>query len=70
MAKAMARSMAILMRCLQKLIETDADCEKIAQPRAAARKALEKSFFLRVGCMIEQGDPSLEHVAEILTQFA
>jgi DNA-binding FrmR family transcriptional regulator len=55
---------------LQKLIEADADCEKIAQQMAAARKALDKSFFSMVGCMIEQGDQSPEHVAEMLTKFA
>ena len=33
------------LRGLQKLIDEDADCEKIAQQMAAARKALDKSFF-------------------------
>jgi hypothetical protein len=37
---------------------------------AAARKALDKSLFSMVGCMIEQGDQSPEHVAEMLTKFA
>jgi len=55
---------------LQKLIETDADCEKIAQQMAASRKALDKSFFAMVGCMIEQGDQSAEQVAAMLTKFA
>jgi DNA-binding FrmR family transcriptional regulator len=58
------------LRGLQKLIDGDADCEKIAQQMAAARKALDKSFFSMVGCMIEQGDQSAEHVAEMLTKFA
>jgi DNA-binding FrmR family transcriptional regulator len=58
------------IRGLQKLIDCDADCEKIAQQMAAARKALDKSFFSMVGCMIEQGDQSAEHVAEMLTKFA
>ena len=58
------------VRGLQKLIEEDTDCEKIAQQMAAARKALDKSFFSMVGCMIEQGDQSAEHVAEMLTKFA
>ena len=58
------------LRGLQRLIEEDADCEKIAQQMAAARKALDKSFFAMVGCMIEQGDPSAEQVAEMLTKFA
>jgi hypothetical protein len=37
---------------------------------AASRKALDKAFFAMVGCMIEQGDQSPEHVADMLTKFA
>jgi DNA-binding FrmR family transcriptional regulator len=58
------------LRGLQKLIDEDADCEKIAQQMAAARKALDKSFFTMVGCMIEQGDQSADRVADMLTRFA
>ena len=58
------------LRGLQRLIDEDADCEKIAQQMAAAREALDKSFFSMVGCMIEQGDQSAEHVAKMLTKFA
>jgi CsoR family transcriptional regulator, copper-sensing transcriptional repressor len=58
------------LRGLQKLIDSEADCEKIAQQMAAARKALDKSFFSMVGCMIEQGDQSPDQVAELLTRFA
>ena len=58
------------LRGLQRLIEQDADCEKIAQQMAAARKALDKSFFTMVGCMIEQGDQSADQVAQMLTKFA
>lgn len=58
------------LRGLQRLIDEDADCEKIAQQMAAARKALDKSFFSMVGCLIEQGDQSAEHVAKMLTKFA
>jgi DNA-binding FrmR family transcriptional regulator len=58
------------VRGLQRLIEEDADCEKVAQQMAAARKALDKAFFAMVGCMIEQGDQSADQVAEMLTRFA
>lgn len=58
------------LRGVQRLIEEDADCEKIAQQLAAARKALDKSFFSMVGCMIEQGDLPAEQVAAMLTKFA
>lgn len=58
------------VRGVQKLIEADADCEKIAQQLAAARKALDKAFFSMVGCMIEQGDLPADHVADMLGKFA
>jgi DNA-binding FrmR family transcriptional regulator len=58
------------LRGVQKLINSDADCEKIAQQLSAARKALDKSFFSMVGCMIEQGEVPADHVAEMLAKFA
>ncbi len=58
------------LRGVQRLIDSDAECEKIAQQLAAARKALDKSFFTMVGCMIEQGDLSGDHVAAMLAKFA
>jgi DNA-binding FrmR family transcriptional regulator len=58
------------LRGVQRLIETDADCEKIAQQLSAARKALDKSFFSMVGCMIEQGDLPSDDIAEMLAKFA
>ena len=57
------------LRGVQRLIDEEADCEKIAQQLAAARKALDKSFFNMVGCMIEQGDQSVEHVTQMLVKF-
>lgn len=58
------------LRGVQKLIEGDADCEKIAQQLSAARKALDKSFFSMVGCMIEQGELPSDQVADLLAKFA
>jgi DNA-binding FrmR family transcriptional regulator len=58
------------LRGLQRLIDSEADCEKIAQQMSASRKALDKAFFTMVGCMIEQGDQSPEHVADMLSKFA
>jgi DNA-binding FrmR family transcriptional regulator len=58
------------LRGVQRLIDEEADCEKIAQQLAAARKALDKSFFSMVGCMIEQGDLPGQHVADMLAKFA
>lgn len=58
------------LRGVQKLIDEDADCETVAQQLSAARKALDKSFFAMVACVIEQGDMSSEDVAAMLTKFA
>lgn len=58
------------LRGVQKLIEEDADCEKVAQQLAAARKALDKSFFAMVGCVIAQGDVPPDDVADLLSRFA
>ena len=58
------------LRGLQRLIDDDADCEKIAQQMAAARKALDKSFYTLVGCVIAQGDVPADDVADMLAKFA
>ena len=42
------------IRGVQAMIEKDADCEAIAQQLAAARKALDRSFFEMVACSLEQ----------------
>lgn len=58
------------LRGVQKLIESDTDCEKVAQQLAAARKALDKTFFAMVGCVIAQGDVPADDVADMLSRFA
>jgi CsoR family transcriptional regulator, copper-sensing transcriptional repressor len=58
------------LRGIQQLIETDADCEKVAQQLAAARKALDKSFYAMVGCVITQGDVPADDVADMLSRFS
>jgi CsoR family transcriptional regulator, copper-sensing transcriptional repressor len=58
------------LRGVQRLIDEDADCEKVAQQLSAARKALDKSFFAMVACVIEQGEMSAEEVAAMLIKFA
>jgi CsoR family transcriptional regulator, copper-sensing transcriptional repressor len=58
------------LRGIQKLIEADADCEKVAQQLAAARKALDKTFFSMVGCVIAQGDLPPDDVADLLSRFS
>jgi DNA-binding FrmR family transcriptional regulator len=58
------------LRGIQKLLESDADCEKVAQQLAAARKALDKTFFTMVGCVIAQGDLPADDVADMLARFS
>jgi CsoR family transcriptional regulator, copper-sensing transcriptional repressor len=58
------------LRGVQKLIHNDEDCEKVAQQLTAARKALDKSFFQMVACMLEQGDMPPKDVAQMLAKFS
>jgi CsoR family transcriptional regulator, copper-sensing transcriptional repressor len=58
------------LRGIQKLIEDDSDCEKVAQQLTAARKALDKSFYTLVGCVISQGDVPADDVADMLAKFS
>jgi DNA-binding FrmR family transcriptional regulator len=58
------------LRGVQKLIEDDTDCEKVAQQLAAARKALDKSFYTLVGCVIAQGEVPADDVADLLAKFS
>jgi CsoR family transcriptional regulator, copper-sensing transcriptional repressor len=41
------------LRGIQKMIEEDADCERIAQQMSAARKGLDRAFYEMVACMLE-----------------
>lgn len=58
------------LRGIQRLIDEGEDCEKVAQQLAAARKALDKSFFTMVGCVIAQGELPPDDVADLLTKYA
>ncbi len=58
------------LRGLQKLLDAGADSEVIAQQMAAARKALDKSFFVLVSVMIAEGHADSQEVASLLQRFA
>jgi DNA-binding FrmR family transcriptional regulator len=58
------------LRGVQRLVQADADCHSIAQQLSAARKALDKSFYTMVACMIEQGEHDAQTIAQTLTKFA
>jgi len=64
------------LRGVQRLIgDENMDCEKIVQQMAAARKALDKSAHVMLGCMIEHslkhGDPSeAGDLGELICKYA
>lgn len=58
------------LRGLQKLIQSDAEPEKVAQQMAAARKALDKAFFAMVASLLAEGRLSADEAAELLVRFA
>lgn len=41
------------LRGIQRMIEEDAACERIAQQMSAARKSLDRAFYEMVACMLE-----------------
>lgn len=42
------------IRGIQAMIERDEECEKVAQQMSAARKALDRSFYNMLSCVIER----------------
>ena len=66
------------IRGIRRMIEADEECESIALQLAAARKALDRTFYEMVSCMIRARSPAgaaarrehAQRVAELLTRFA
>lgn len=68
------------IRGVRRLIDEEADCEKIAQQMAAARKALDKAFHEMLACMIEKdvlcnrhdadSEASMAHIRALLGKYA
>lgn len=71
------------IRGIRRLIDEEADCEKIAQQMAAARKALDKAFHEMLACMIERevlcgpAEPSaagaieqMAHIRNLLSKYS
>lgn len=66
------------VRAVRRMIESDEECEEIAQQLSAARKALDRAFYEMVACMIKAGGAerrdarkaSAAHVAELLARYA
>lgn len=60
------------LRGIQKLLNEGSemdDCEKVAQQMAAARKALDKAFFMMLGCALEQKGAAAKSAKEINASF-
>ncbi len=69
------------LRGIQNMIETDVECEKIAQQMSACRKALDRAFHRMIACMIQQqlasakgfdgaAQARLQHMTDLLSKFA
>lgn len=68
------------VRGIRRLIDEEADCEKIAQQMTAARKALDKCFHEMLACMIEKdvletrrdsaANTNMTHIRELLSKYA
>lgn len=69
------------LRGIQRMIEADTECERIAQQMSAARKSLDRAFYEMVACMLEhelaaeigrkpQVRARIGEAAEILAKFA
>ncbi|MFZ5603527.1 MAG: metal-sensing transcriptional repressor [Pseudomonadota bacterium] len=58
------------IRGIRRLIDEEADCEKIAQQMAAARKALDKAFHEMLACMIEHDVLQQRNDADASRQMA
>lgn len=59
------------LRGVQRLIEEETDCERVAQQLAAVRAALDKGYFEVMACAIEEavGDTEKAAAREELTQL-
>jgi CsoR family transcriptional regulator, copper-sensing transcriptional repressor len=69
------------LRGVQNMIETNVECEKIAQQLSASRKALDRVFHKMIACMIQEqlGNSTavapatrqrLKRMTDMLTKFA
>lgn len=65
------------LRGIQSMIAADADCERVVQQLAAARKALDKTFYQVVACSLKsaleplpsRAGASIEQLTELLVRY-
>jgi CsoR family transcriptional regulator, copper-sensing transcriptional repressor len=58
------------LRGIQKMIHEEQDCEKVAQQLAASRKALDKTFFTLLACVMQHGQVPPAQLAAMLAKYA
>lgn len=67
------------LRGIQKLIETDADCEQVIQQMTASRRALDRAFYELLACVIEhnvvansadESDKTMAEIRTLLSKYA
>ncbi|MBD2860234.1 metal-sensitive transcriptional regulator [Spongiibacter sp. KMU-158] len=73
------------LRGIQRMMEEEQDCERVAQQLSAARKALDKAFYETMACALRQelsmsqqtGDNSpeklesqIQHITSLLSKYA
>ncbi len=67
------------LRGIQKLIETDADCEQVIQQMTASRRALDRAFYELLACVIEHNvvanaaeepDKTMLEIRNLLSKYA
>lgn len=64
------------LRGVQALVDNEQDCEKVVQQLTAVRRALDKAFYLAVGCALEQeladqavAPARIEKYTQLLTRY-
>ena len=57
------------VRAVRRMIDCDEPCEDIAQQLSAARRALDRTFFEMVSCMIRHEPEGAGKVADLLARF-
>jgi len=67
------------LRGIQKLMESEADCEQIIQQMTAARRALDRAFYELLACVIEhnvvantteESEKTMTEIRNLLSKYA
>ncbi|WP_295801398.1 metal-sensitive transcriptional regulator [uncultured Microbulbifer sp.] len=73
------------LRGIQRMMEEDQDCERVAQQLSAARKALDKTFYETMACAMRQElsqaqssdsqssaklESQIKHITDLISKYA